>query len=53
MAYETKALLIAIGELIRKSDDLAEAYELVASMANAEGVILKPYGAETKAEEEQ
>ena len=42
MAYETKVLLIAIAEIIRKSKNLEEVYRAVAEMANAEGVILKP-----------
>ena len=36
-----KALLIAIAEIISKSDSLEEAYAVVLEMANAEGVILK------------
>ena len=43
MTYETKAFFVAIASLIRKSDDLGEAYENVAEMANVEGVILKPF----------
>ena len=42
MAYETKVLLIAIGEIIRKSGSIEEIYEAISEMANAEGVILKP-----------
>jgi hypothetical protein len=43
MAYETKAILIAIGKLIKKAESLEDAYKSVADMANAEGVILEPY----------
>ena len=43
VAYETKVLLIAIANLIRKSDDLKEVYKAVEEMANAEGIVLKPF----------
>ena len=42
MAYETKALFIAIANIMRLSKDIKQAYEALAEMANAEGVILKP-----------
>ena len=42
MAYETKALFIAIANIMRLSKDINQAYEALAEMANAEGVILKP-----------
>ena len=42
MAYETKVLLIAIANIIRKSDNISEIYEAIEEMANAEGVLLKP-----------
>ena len=42
MGYETKVILVAIAEIIRKSNSIKEVYEAVAEMANAEGVILKP-----------
>ena len=42
MAYETKALLIAICEILRSSKDIEEAYRKIAKIANAEGVILEP-----------
>jgi len=41
-SYETKVILVAIAEIIRKSKDKTEIYKAVAEMANAEGVILKP-----------
>ena len=41
MSYETKVLLIAIAEIIAKSDNVEEIYRAVAEMANSEGVILK------------
>ena len=41
MSYETKELLIAIAEIISRSNDVEEIYQAVAEMANAEGVILK------------
>jgi len=49
MGYETKVILVAIAEIIRKSKDKNEIYKAVAEMANAEGVILKPLD-ETKKE---
>ena len=42
MAYETKVLLIAMAELLIKADSIEDAYESLARMANAEGIILKP-----------
>jgi len=42
MAYETKVLLIAIANIIRKAKSMEEVYEAVEEMANAEGVVLKP-----------
>ena len=43
MAYETKALLIAIGKIMRYTKDIELSYKAVADMANAEGVILEPF----------
>lgn len=43
MAYETKAILRAVGIIIRKAESLKEAYEAVAEIANAEGVVLEPF----------
>ena len=42
MAYETKALFIAIANIMRLSKDMKQAYDAIAEMANAEGVVLKP-----------
>ena len=42
MSYETKALFIAIANIMRLSKDMTQAYEALMEMANAEGVILKP-----------
>ena len=42
IAYETKALFIAIANIMRLSKDIKQAYAALAEMANAEGVILKP-----------
>ena len=49
MAYETKVLLIALSEIACRTNDAEEIYNAIAKMANAEGVILKPYE-EAKAE---
>ena len=43
VAYETKVILIALAKIIRNSSSLSEVYEAVEEMANAEGVVLKPY----------
>jgi hypothetical protein len=48
MAFETKALLVAIAKIIVKSDDLEEVYSAVADIANTEGVILEKYPDEKK-----
>ncbi len=54
MPYETKALLIAIGSIMRMADgDMEKAYNVVAKMANAEGVVLEPYRTEAKAAPER
>ncbi|MCL1918509.1 MAG: hypothetical protein FWG14_09365 [Peptococcaceae bacterium] len=41
MGYETKVILVAVADIIQTSKDLDEAFERVAAMANAEGVIVK------------
>jgi len=43
MAYETKALLSAISDIIVKAKTPKEIYKSVRKMANVEGVVLKPY----------
>ena len=48
MAYETKVILIALSK-IAVHTNAKEVYKAIAEMANAEGVILKPYD-EAKAE---
>ena len=52
MAYETKALFIAIANIMRLSKDMKQAYEALAEMANAEGVILKPLDDENDEQDE-
>jgi hypothetical protein len=47
MAYETKVILIAVLNTIRKAKDLREAYEEIAKMANAEGVLAEKWDNET------
>ena len=42
MAYETKVLLIALARFAIMTNSKAM-YEIIAEMANAEGVVLKPY----------
>ena len=48
-ANETKAILLALAEIALTKTDVKEVYRAIARMANAEGVILKPYE-EAKAE---
>ncbi|MCL2851479.1 MAG: hypothetical protein FWE20_00375 [Defluviitaleaceae bacterium] len=43
MAYDTKVLLIAIAEIVKKSESKREIYDTLAKMANAEGVVLEPF----------
>jgi len=43
VAYETKVLLIAIADIIRRSTSLEDVYNTIEKMANAEGVLLEPY----------
>ena len=50
MAYETKVLLIAIAQIIRKADSIEEIYRAVEKMANAEGLVLEPLDEEKMAE---
>jgi hypothetical protein len=50
MAYETKALLIAIANIMRLSKDMKQAYEALVEMANSEGVIVKPLEDENEEE---
>ena len=42
MAYETKVILIALARLAVRTNSKAM-YKEIAEMANAEGVVLKPY----------
>ena len=42
MGYETKVILAAVADIIRTSKDLNEAFERVAKIANAEGIIIEP-----------
>lgn len=48
MAYETKVLLIALAEIACRTNS-REVYNAITKMANAEGVVIKPYD-EAKAE---
>ena len=50
IAYETKALLIAIANIMRLSKDMKQAYEALVEMANSEGVIVKPLEDENEEE---
>jgi hypothetical protein len=46
VAYNSKVILIALGKIARKADSIEEVYEAIQEMANAEGVILKPFDAD-------
>jgi len=41
MGYETKVILVALAELVKKSKTVEEVYELIVKMANAEGVVIE------------
>jgi len=43
MSYEIKVILIALAYIIRNANSLKDAYEALEEMANAEGVVLKPF----------
>ena len=51
MAYETKALLMALSEIALRTNS-KEMYKAIAKIANTEGLILKPYD-EARAELEE
>ena len=40
MGYETKVILVAVADIIQTSKTLEEAFERVARIANAEGVVI-------------
>jgi hypothetical protein len=40
MGYETKVILVAVADIIKTSKTLDEAFERVAKIANAEGVVV-------------
>ncbi|MCL2252837.1 MAG: hypothetical protein FWC09_00155 [Lachnospiraceae bacterium] len=42
MGYETKVILVAVADIVQTSQTLDEAYERIARLANAEGVIIAP-----------
>ncbi|MCL2851778.1 MAG: hypothetical protein FWE20_01905 [Defluviitaleaceae bacterium] len=48
MAYETKALLVALSKILAKSESVEEAYEALVDIANTESVVLKPYSEAAK-----
>jgi hypothetical protein len=52
MAYETKVILIAIGEILRNTKDAEVAYKILQKMANVENVILEPYDDKDEKEKE-
>ena len=43
VAYETKVILNALAYILRNANSLKDAYGALEEMANAEGVVLKPY----------
>ena len=50
--YETKVVLVAVSNIMRKSKNLKEAHEALEEMANAEGVVLKPFDESENKEKE-
>ena len=42
-SYETKVILIAIANIIRKSGSLREVYDAIEATANAEGIVVRPW----------
>ena len=51
MGYETKVILIAVADIVKTSKTLDEAFERIAEMANAEGVIVKKRGPKEEAKD--
>ena len=43
MAYETKVILIALANAAIRADSMKDVYDVIAEMANAEGVVIKSY----------
>jgi len=43
MAYESKALLVAVLRILATSEDMKDAYEAIAEMATADGTKIKTY----------
>ena len=44
MAYETKAIFAAVAQIMKLANgDMEKAYNAIAQMANAEGVVIGPY----------
>ena len=41
MGYETKVLLVALAELIKKSKTVEEVYDHIVRIANAEGIVIQ------------
>jgi len=42
VAYEIKAILIALDCIIRETRDIRKVHEVIRKMANTEGVIIQP-----------
>jgi len=40
--YETKVILVALAKLVSKSKTVEEVYQHLVSIANVEGVVIKP-----------
>ena len=53
MSYETKVILIALGEIVSNADSIEDIYEAIAKMANAEGLMLEPLEILRKKKEEK
>ena len=53
MSYDTKVILIALANLCRRVDNVKEVFDVIEEMANAEGVVLKPFNKAKKATKPQ
>jgi hypothetical protein len=53
MANETKVILVALANIVRKAKSIEEIYEALLEMANAEGIVLKPLNEEQHRIEEK
>ena len=53
MSFETKVILVAIGEIVQKSKDTKEVYQALERMAKIEGIELAPFLDNPKKEDQK